>query len=267
MAYFFPNSVWPDIFYKHIDNFGLGDNPLSWLFYSKVQRKSTYKRRAFLKLSITGHVASYRNGKNGISKILVVGNKAGADHTHMDKGSFVYEYGGETFLMDPGICSYDNPISWDLKSPERHNMLIPMGRAELSKPQNPLMCDVIPEAYGDEESFTARTDLSETWVDSFKRWVRTIDSPNSETVIIKDEYILKQGEGVQMVLNSPLEISKNSKFVFITGKNNRLEIEIPDDCSTEIEKLKHPITKHNRLKIIKEGTKGKICIKMVMKII
>ncbi len=267
MAYFFPNSVWPDIFYKHIDNFGLGDNPLSWLFYNKVQRKSTYKRRAFLKLSITGHVASYRKGKKGISKILVVGNKAGADHTHMDKGSFVYEYGGETFLMDPGICSYDNPISWDLKSPERHNMLIPMGRTELSKPKNPLMCDVIPEAYGDEESFTARTNLSETWVDSFERWVRTIDSPNSETVIIKDEYILRQGEGVQMVLNSPLEISKTSKFVFITGKNTRLEIEIPDDCSTEIDKLKHPVTKHNRLKIIKKGTKGKICIKMVMKVI
>ena len=264
MAYFLPDSVWPEIFFKHVGNFGLGDNPLAWLLFNKISNDCNQQRKAFIQLSTTGHAASVRNGKAGVSKILVIGNKAGAGHTHMDKGSFVYEYGGETFLMDPGICAYDNPISWELKLPERHNMLLPLGGSEIHNPENPLMCDVIPDAYGDDKDFMCKIDLSMTWPKSYEKWIRTIQSPNPETLIMEDEYKLVQGKGVAMTLNSPLEIAVIEKQVLIKGRNDCLTIDIPEDCTFKIEKLPHPDLTHNRLSIIKNGKQGIMTVKMTM---
>ena len=48
--------------------------------------------------------------------------KAGAGHNHEDKGSFVLEFAGETFAMDPGTCDYSNPLAEILSHCERHNM-------------------------------------------------------------------------------------------------------------------------------------------------
>ena len=264
MVFFFPDSVWPFIFHKHIDNYGLGDNPLAWIFYNKMSSKKAFKRKAFMQLKTTGHTSSYRLGIKGISKILVIGNKAGAGHTHMDKGSFIYEYGGETFLMDPGICPYDNPISLELKAPDRHNMLVPFGGESISRPQNPLMCEVIPKAYGDEKIFSANIDLTETWTVSYLKWIRKIDSPDPETLVVKDEYSLKHGDGVCMVFNSPLDINESGRQIFINGKSGRLVIDIPEDCTAKIDNLPHPVITHNRLRIFKNGKQGVIAVNMKM---
>lgn len=265
MAFFLPNSVWPEIFQKHIDNYGLGNNPLAWLLYNKMQRNSKKKRRALIRLNITGHVSSLRKGIAGDTKILVIGNKAGAGHTHYDKGSFVYEYGGETFLMDPGICSYDNPISWELKFPDRHNMLIPIGGTEITSPENPLMCDVIPIALGNDKNFSASIDLSKTWTKGFLKWKREINSPDPETLIVKDEYLLAQGEGVSMNFSSPLDIRADEKYAYIKGEKGLLVIDIPDRCTVKIDSLPHPVMTQNRLQIFKEGKKGEITVNMRMK--
>ncbi|MCK5811627.1 MAG: heparinase II/III family protein [Clostridiales bacterium] len=263
MTYFFPESVWPDIYYKHLKLYGMGDNPIVWILNDKIS-KSNYKKKNFLKLPVTGHVSSYRKAKKGYSRIFVPGNKAGAGHTHADKGSFVFEYNGEMYLMDSGICNYDNPISLDMKFPDRHNMLIPYGTNEIPYPDNPLMNDIIPIAFGNDISFNAKLKLSPGWGKWYKNWERQINSPSPEEIIITDTYSLKQGEGVSMMLNSSLEISSLEKKAIISGKKGNLIIEIPDDCSMKIEKLPNPISPHNRLTIFKKGMEGILNIKMHM---
>lgn len=263
MAYFFPDSVWPDVYRKHIKNNGLGNNPLVWIFDGGISKKEII-RQPFIKMNTTGYVASLRKTEKGYAKIFIPGNKAGSGHTHCDKGSFVFEYNGEAFLMDPGVCSYDNPLSLELKSPERHNMLIPYGADEIPLPENPLMSDVIPIASGDEKHFRAEIDLTEGWKGWYKHWKRSIISPNVNEINVVDNYIIEKGKGVAMVLNSSLAVDIKSGRAVITGKSGRLIIDIPDECIAEVESLSHPDITHNRLMIYKEGVSGELRISMRM---
>ena len=261
MSYFFPNSVWPEIYYKHLKLYGMGDNPMVWILDEKI-KNSNYKKRNLVKLPITGHVSSYRKAKKGYSKIFVAGNKAGAGHTHADKGSFIFEYNGEMYLMDSGICYYDNPISLEMKYPDRHNMLVPYGTDENPCPDNPIMTDIIPVASGDDIFFKSKTKLSSGWEKWYENWERQIDSPTPEEITIIDEYSLIRGKGVAMMLNSALDISHENNQAIIHGKKGKLVIEIPDDCTIKIEKLINPVSPQNRLMIIKKSMKGILSIKM-----
>ncbi len=263
MTYFFPNSVWPDIYYKHLKLYGMGDNPMVWILNEKI-KKGNYKKRNLVKLPITGHVSSYRKAKKGYSRIFVPGNKSGAGHTHADKGSFVFEYNGEMYLMDPGICYYDNPISLDMKYPDRHNMLVPYGTDEIPCPDNPIMSDIIPITSGDDVFFKAKTNLTPGWELWYENWERQINSKTPEEITIIDKYTLVKGKGVAMMLNSAMEIKHKNKQAIIIGKKGKLIIDIPDDCIVEIEKLPNPISPQNRLMIIKEGKQGILRINMYM---
>ncbi len=264
MAYFFPDSVWPDVYRKHVKNNGMGDSPIIRILDDKIKKKDI-KRRNFILMEVTGHAISYRKTSNGYSKIFVLGNKAGAGHTHMDKGSFVYEYEGETFLMDPGICSYDDPISLELKAPDRHNMLVPYGSDKTPYPENPLMKDLIPEASGDNVSFNATMDLSPGWKGWYKEWIRQIKSTGPGEIEIIDKYYIEKGEGVSFMLNTSLDISPfGDSAVKIEGKYGTLSVEIPKECTYKIEELNNPKTRHYRLAIYKIGRKGILNIKMHM---
>ncbi len=75
-------------------------------------------------------MASVRRLGDDEVKLFIMGNKAGAGDAHEDKGSFVLEYAGDTFAMDPGTCDYAHPLSLTLKTCQRHNMLLPTGLAE-----------------------------------------------------------------------------------------------------------------------------------------
>lgn len=67
--------------------------------------------------------------------------------------------------MDPGSCSYDNPISWELKGPDRHNMLVSVSEDEIPCPDNPLMADIIPMVFGNDREFDSMLNLSAVWVE------------------------------------------------------------------------------------------------------
>jgi len=263
MAYFFPESVWPDVYRKHKKRCGMGNNPLVWVFDDKISKKEI-KRRPFLKMDITGHISSLRKTNNRYAKLFIIGNKAGAGHGHCDKGSFIYEYNGETFLMDPGICSYDNPLSIELKAPDRHNMLVPYGATEIPYPENPLGADILPSASGDESFVKAEIDLTPGWDGWYKLWKRSIISTSPEELDIIDNFVLEKGKGVVMILNSPLEIELVNDFAIIQGKTGRLFVSIPEGCETEVEFLSHPDTAQNRLMIYKEGMSGELKISMRM---
>lgn len=264
MAYYFKDSVWPDVFKKHVENYGLGKNPIVWVLSEMITGSDNFTRSSFINMEVTGHTVSLRKTKNGYAKILIPGNKAGAGHSHYDKGSFVFEYEGDIFLMDPGICKYDNPLSFELKYPERHNMLVPVSYDEIPLPENPLMNDMIPKATGNEYSFKAEMDLTLGWNGWYKTWKRSIISPSPEELFISDIYELEKGEGVNMILNSPFEIELESGSAVINGRTGRLIISLPAGCHARVESLEHPDTVHNRLMIYKESVSGILEIKMRM---
>jgi len=171
-----------------------------------------------------GQMASHRrHGKEWV-KIFLMGNQAGASHTHEDKGSFVLEFAGDSFAKDFGICDYSNPLADMMKHAQRHNMLVPLtaGGAR-ARPQNPIFADITPRGRGDEKSFQASMELAAGWEGWFSRWNRTWDSPTPAELTITDDWAVEKGDGVAFHWTTPLPVAldaKNRRAV-IEGRRGR----------------------------------------------
>jgi hypothetical protein len=241
-----PQSQWAAMYNKQC--LGQGKPPLY---------RSVAPAPAFVALPDTGYLASTRRLGDDLVKILLLGNKAGAGHTHEDKGSFVLEYAGETFAADLGICDYEDPIHAVYKHCQRHNMLVPVGMPERACPQNPLMVDVKPTGRGDERSFHARLDATSGWGGYYRTWVRTWDSPSPETLVIRDEYELGKGRAVEFCWQTRLPVERQAGAVVIRGRKGVVSLSVPPDCSLRIDRLALAAgEKHNRIAIRKEGPEG-----------
>jgi hypothetical protein len=212
---------------------------------------------AFISLPDTGYIASTRSLGNQRVKILIMGHKAGADHTHEDKGNFVLEFANQAFAMDLGICEYDDPIHAVYKHCQRHNMLVPVGTPERAHPQRPLPVDVKPTGYGDEIAFHARIDVTAGWDRYYRKWIRSWDSPSPDKLIIRDEYILARGNAVEFYWQTRLPVRQRERTIIIQGDQGRATLEVPPDCKVRIDRL--PLAEgkeHNRIAIHKDGPQG-----------
>ena len=115
MAALMPTSQWTTMFHKHLGrNGGLPRTVIGWQMMEKIPRQAPAAPN-YVELPEMGLIASERRLGEHTVKLLVLGNRAGAGHSHEDKGSFVLEFAGETFAMAPGSCSYSNPLSQVLK--------------------------------------------------------------------------------------------------------------------------------------------------------
>lgn len=212
---------------------------------------------AFIALPETGPLASHRKLGDHLVKIFVMGHKNGADHTHEDKGSFVLEFAGQTFAMDLGMCEYDDPIHHAYKQCQRHNMLAPVGTPERAHPERPLLVDVKPVGQGDETTFHATIDATAGWNGFFEKWVRTWDSPSPERLVIRDDYVVGKGDGVEFYWQTKLPCEIKDNTVVITGDNGIVTLEIPDDCTVRVETL--PLIDdghHQRITVHKPARQG-----------
>ena len=212
---------------------------------------------AFIALPDTGPLASTRALGNHLVKILVMGHKAGADHTHEDKGSFVLEFAGQTFALDLGICEYDDPMHHRYKQCQRHNMLVPVGMSERAHPRRPILADVKPDGSGDETKFRASIDATPGWKGYYKKWVRTWDSPSPETLVIRDEYELAKGDGVEFYWQTMLPCSQEGRTVTIAGERGAVTLTAPEGCPIRIETfLLVDGEGQRRIAIRKDGSSG-----------
>lgn len=212
---------------------------------------------AFISLPDTGYIASTRYLGNQRVKLLIMGHKAGADHTHEDKGSFVLEFANQAFAMDLGICEYDDPIHAVYKHCQRHNMLVPVGMPERANPQRPLPVDVKPTGYGDETAFHAQIDATAGWDRYYRKWIRSWDSPSPDKLIIRDEYILARGNAVEFYWQTKLPVHQSERTIIIQADHGRATLEVPSDCKVRIDRL--PLAEgkeHNRIVIHKDGSQG-----------
>ncbi len=193
--------------------------------------------RPFVALPNLGYLSSYRM-LNGLPvKLLILGNVSGADHAHEDKGSFVLEFGSEVFAMDLGSTSYSDPVHQLYKHAQRHNMLVPIGTDERPAPPIKLEANVIPAGKGNKKRFDARIDAAPGWEPYYERWIRTWSSPDPSTLVIEDDYALRNGTGVSFLWQTTLPCRQDGREITITGMRGEVIVTAPADCDITIESI------------------------------
>lgn len=221
---------------------------------------------AYVALPEIGYIASTRPLGEHLVKLLIVGNKANAGHTHEDKGSFVLEYAGQAFAMDLGIGDYDDPIHLVYKHCQRHNMLVPVGMTDRAAPLNPLPFDAKPRGEGDEHAFHAQIDATPGWNGYYKKWVRTWDSRSPDVLVIRDEYELGKGNAVEFYWQTSLPVEQTESGVMIRGDKGLATLTIPPDCTLRLDRL--PLAEdaeHTRIAIRKPATQGTLEVTVTLR--
>ncbi|MCS7222690.1 MAG: heparinase II/III-family protein, partial [Anaerolineae bacterium] len=263
MAALLPDSQWVTMYHKSLARTrGMPDTILAWQLSREIPPQGP-EMRPFTSLPEMGIMASVRWLDGEKVKLFIMGNKAGAGHTHEDKGSFVLEFAGETFALDPGTCDYANPLAELLTHCERHNMLVPTGTLERPHPQNPLPVDVKPQGEGDETRFQAQIDATPGWEPYFRKWVRRWDSPTPDVLVIRDEYELGQGDGVEFYWQTQREVSIEGSLITLTGQRGIVSIEVPPACAVRVDKL--PLyggDQQYRIAISQKGRAGVLEVKV-----
>jgi hypothetical protein len=236
LAWIMPQSHWVTIYRKSVRRAGVA--PL--LIALRLDREIPAAGPAlapFLEMADLGYMASVRKLGPELVKLFILGNKAGGDHQHEDKGSFSLECAGDSFAFDFGVMDYANPVTELLKQCQRHNMLTPWSETERPKPQNPLRADVKPRGTGDAVKFHATMDCTPGWEGWFTKWQRTWDSPTADTVIITDEWVVEKGEGAIFHWTTRLPIQLEGRRVTLQGRRARAELLLPEGVEAVVEQL------------------------------
>ncbi len=256
-----PRSAWAGMYRKAIARSGAPDSLFAWNLDSLVPAEAP-PPPPLTAMPDMGLIASARRLGPHLVKILLMGNKAGAGHTHEDKGSFVLEFAGETFAMDPGTCNYSSPFAGILKNAERHNMLIPCGTPVRPQPACPLPVDVKPEGTGDATRFSARIDATPGWEPYYRRWVRTWDSPTPGQLTITDEYELADGDAVEFCWQTRREVSVRGREVTLAGAHGTVILTAPDDTTIRVDELPLGDGTQRRVAIRREGRSGSLTVRV-----
>jgi hypothetical protein len=243
MAAALPGSQWAAMFRKSVARGGgMPSSILALQLEPEIPQQAT-EPPAFVSLPDMGVMASTRKLGAETVKLLIMGNRAGAGHTHEDKGSFVLEFAGETFAMDPGTCDYSSPLADILKNCERHSMLVPTGVAERPHPSCPLPVDVKPQGRGDAASFHAVIDATPGWEPHYRKWVRAWDSPSPDVLVVRDEWELAPGggdgavAGVEFYWQTRRETRVEGRSVTLAGSRGSVVLEAPADAAVRIDEL------------------------------
>jgi hypothetical protein len=236
LAWLMPQSHWVTILRKQLKRAGAAPFLPALRLAREVPTEGP-ALRPFLEMPGMGLMCSVRKLGPELVKLFLMGNKAGGDHQHEDKGSFVLECAGDSFAFDFGVVDYANPVNELLKQCQRHNMLTPWSDDARPKPANPIMADVTPHGAGDATRFHATMDLLPGWDGWFTQWQRTWDSPTPDTYVITDNWEVAQGRGVIFHWTTQLPMRLEGDRVLIEGRRATAEIIIPAGVEAQIEHL------------------------------
>ena len=239
LAWFMPDSHWVTVFHNALRR--TGGRPCA-LLVEKLAGEIPARGPAFqpfVEMPDLGMMCSVRELGGERVKLFLMGNKAGADHAHEDKGSFVLEFAGDSFAMDFGVIDYANPICLLLKRAQRHNMLVPVAAGERPRPKSPIPVDIRHHGRGDAVRFHATVDVTPGWEGWYRRWQRTWDAPNPAELTITDDWELEQGDGVAFYWTTPLPMTLDpaARRVTIEGRRGRATLEYPEGCEAVLDRL------------------------------
>lgn len=268
MANLLPESGWNAMFWKSVDRSGgLADDYFALLSQS-AGRRASYAPPAFLQMPDLNLAASHRLLDGEWVKLVVLGNRSGAGHTHEDKGSFILEYAGQTFAMDPGTCDYSSPFSMLYKYCQRHNVLAPTGSRIRAAAENPCMQTIPVEGEGDERQLRLSLEAGKAYPDYYETWTREIRSGSPEELLISDCYRLKEGcgcTGVEFLWNTVLPVRQEETAFVIEGTRASVRVEIPAGCRGELRRLDmFGGGVQNQIAFVREGTDGRILTRAVL---
>ncbi|MEI6970309.1 MAG: heparinase II/III family protein [bacterium] len=275
MATLLPDSAWARMLRKALDRHNgrpfsdlvpgfvpmLADAAIAWSLVGGLPDQAA-DPRPVVRLPDMGPLVSQRRLGDAWVKLFIQGNHAGAGHTHEDKGSFVLEFAGETFAMDPGTCDYSHPLAGALTNCERHNMLVPYGTAERPHPACPLPHDVKPMGVGDATSFSAEIDATPGWEPYYRRWRRTWESPTPDVLAISDDYELAAGEGVEFYWQTRMPVAIEGRRAVITGERGRVTLEVPANRAWRLDELPLLDGVQRRLTIREQGMSGRLTVQV-----
>jgi hypothetical protein len=239
LAWLMPDSHWVTVFRKSVARTG---QPMS-LLAQNLARDIPAAGPAFsplVDMPVIGQMASHRRLGGEWVKLFLMGNQAGASHTHEDKGSFVLEFAGDSFAKDFGSCDYSNPLADLMKHCQRHNMLAPLTAGGVRpRPRNPIMADITPRGGGDREAFHATMDLTAGWEGWFTQWTRTWDSASPGVLTITDEWAVEHAGGVVFYWTTPLPIAleAGNRRAVIEGRRGRAILEWDEGIEAVAEEL------------------------------
>ena len=108
MAALLPESAWVRIYHKVLARLGgFPNSVIAWQLARAIPARGP-DLPPFVYLPVMGVMSSVRAFGSECVKLFLMGNQAGAGHTHEDKGSFILEFAGDTFACDPGTCDYSS---------------------------------------------------------------------------------------------------------------------------------------------------------------
>ena len=267
MASLLPDSQWVSMYQKAVARLGGLPNTLFTAQLAPRIPPAAPVPPAFTFLPDMGIMASVRQLAGETVKLFIMGNQANAGHTHEDKGSFVLEFAGDTFALDPGTCDYSSPLAVILQNCERHNMLVPSGTPARPHPACPLPHDVKPRGAGDEHAFTAAIDATPVWEGYFRRWERRWDSPTPATLRIHDCWELAAGNAVESYWQTHLPVQVHGQTVTLTGKRGQAIITAPDMCLIRVDTLPLLQGAQTRLAFRMEQPAGEMVLTVELKVI
>ena len=239
LASLMPESMWTTMYREKKARARTEVSPEEIVFDEQIPAKGPVAS-SFVYLPEMRLASSCRMHDGKTVKLLVLGNRGGAGHTHEDKGSFVLEYANCTIAMDPGICRYDHPLTPVLKYAQRHNMLVPVGIEERARPDNPLGGHVDIDASGDGDQFHAKIDCTPGWAKYYRRWMREYESPRAAEIVIRDRYELLRGSGVAFLLQTIQPVNIDGREVFVGKAEGMVSITAPENARISMVELELP---------------------------
>ncbi|MBS0664443.1 MAG: heparinase II/III family protein [Verrucomicrobia bacterium] len=174
----------------------------------------------FARLPQTGHLTSRRHTAAGRTvRLHVVGAKARASHTHLDKGSFLLELDRFPVLLDRGQVRYDDLRTQLLKRTELHNTLTPVTAEGIYLNQGSVEQAVIPEGEGDARRLRVRVDLGHVWRGVMASCIREISADEPEVFSVRDRGELLAPSALAFNLNTrvPWEIQGRTAVLRVDG--------------------------------------------------
>ena len=240
MSCLLKNSRWVNLFQRSVQRSDGVANDYFALMVQSMELQPAAAPRPFVLLPEMQLAASHRIWNDKDIKMVVMGNRSGAGHTHEDKGSFILEYAGQTFAMDPGTCDYSSSYSMIYKHCQRHNVLVPAGAKIRPSAESPCMETVAIEGTGDAQSLHLSVDAGKAYGRYYEHWNRTIQSDSPDCFVVTDDYALKEGCGcdrVEFLWNTMLPVEVQDHCAVILGENGSAAVEIPEGCRCEIRRL------------------------------